>query len=291
MHEPLQVPAEYYEAFDFMEKNPAGAHVYQNISTRQTYAAMVKYMDDVVGNLTAALKAKGMWDDTLVFVQSDNGGLAFDGPKHNANNWPLKGSKFTNFEGGVRVNGFVGGGFVAAAAPAMVGRTLNGLVHTCDFYATFCALAGIPAHDSRAALAGLPPVDSLDMWPYLSGNVTASPRTTIYGDTDMVIDGGFKYIAAETDGACWAGPTFPNASTVECTATDCAQGCVYDIYADAAERVNLIGEPAHADRVAALKSLLATCNEGLFDPDRGKADPEACDQAIANGNFWGPWVQ
>jgi hypothetical protein len=58
-----------------------------------------------------------------------------------------------------------------------------------------------------------------------------------------------------------------------------------DIYAS--ERVNLIGEPAHADRVAALKSLLATCNVGLFDPDRGKADPEACDQAIANGNFWG----
>ena len=47
------------------------------------------------------------------------------------------------------MNGFVGGGFLAQHAPHMVGATLNGLLHTCDWYATFCALAGAPVHDER----------------------------------------------------------------------------------------------------------------------------------------------
>ena len=224
-------------------------------------------------------------------LYDSNGGLAFDAEKHNANNWPLKGSKFTNFEGGIRVNGFVGGGFIAQHAPQMVGTTLNGLLHTCDWYATFCALAGAPVHDERAERAGLPPVDSINMWPYLSGAVNVSPRTQLYGDVDMVIDGEYKFIAGETKGACWGGPVFPNASTTLCNATDCAgDGCLYNIYADPEERTNLVHDPQHSERVAALRALLAQLNVGLFDPARGKADPLACDRAVQNGNFWGPWV-
>ena len=36
-----------------------------------------------------------------------------------------------------------------------------------------CSLAGVSAHDERAAIANLPPVDSINMWPYLSGKVDA----------------------------------------------------------------------------------------------------------------------
>ena len=43
------------------------------IEVRQYYDAMVKHIDDVVGNVTAALKAKGMWDNLLFITTSDNG--------------------------------------------------------------------------------------------------------------------------------------------------------------------------------------------------------------------------
>ena len=46
-------------------------------------------------------------------------------------------------------------------------------------YATFCALAGVDPSDSRAALAGLPPIDSLNLWPLVSGANATSPRTEV----------------------------------------------------------------------------------------------------------------
>ena len=42
--------------------------------------------------------------------------------------------------------------------------------------ATFCGLAGVAVHDAAAEEAKLPPVDSLDLWPMLSGVNLTSPR-------------------------------------------------------------------------------------------------------------------
>ena len=38
------------------------------------YHAMVAYMDSRVGMVVGALKDKGMFDDTVIFFSSDNGG-------------------------------------------------------------------------------------------------------------------------------------------------------------------------------------------------------------------------
>ena len=54
---------------------------------------MVSIMDDVVGNLTDALKAKGMWDNLFIAFSSDNGGPV-DLQENAANNWPLRGGKW-----------------------------------------------------------------------------------------------------------------------------------------------------------------------------------------------------
>ena len=47
--------------------------------------------------------------------------------------------------------------------------------HACrDWYGTFCSLAGVDATDHRAALANLPPVDSVDMSAVLLGTLGSS---------------------------------------------------------------------------------------------------------------------
>ena len=55
-----------------------------------TYNAMTRVMDEGIGNVTAALKARGMWDDTLFVFSSDNGGWV---GTTGSSNWPLRGSK------------------------------------------------------------------------------------------------------------------------------------------------------------------------------------------------------
>jgi arylsulfatase I/J len=86
-HCPLQVPKRYYDKFGFMtdDESKCSAQTVKGLHSidphfpeleykcRQQYHAMVSIMDDVVGNLTTALKAKGMWENTLVIFSSDNG--------------------------------------------------------------------------------------------------------------------------------------------------------------------------------------------------------------------------
>ena len=60
---PLQVPQEYKD-------------LYTNTTTNQnrvTLLGMITAMDDVVGNITAVLKHKGMFENTLIMFLSDNG--------------------------------------------------------------------------------------------------------------------------------------------------------------------------------------------------------------------------
>ena len=84
--------------------------------------------------------------------------------------------------GGVRVNSFLAGGFIPHEKR---GTVANGLIGVEDWYGTFCHLAGINSTDQVAAEAGLPPVDSINQWPYLSGETKYSPRDyVVLGSAD-----------------------------------------------------------------------------------------------------------
>lgn len=140
--------------FDFISPTDKPAH------QRQRYHAMTHLADRMVGNLTSALKAKRMWHKLLLIFSSDNGGPVYYHGSAGANNYPLRGGKMSNWEGGIRSNAFVSGGLVPLS---LRGSKYDGLVTLWDWYATFSSLAGIDPTDHRAARAGLPPIDSYDM--------------------------------------------------------------------------------------------------------------------------------
>ena len=142
---------------------------------RWTYHAMVKALDDQIGNLTAAVKKNQMWESSLVWFASDNGGPIYGG----ANNHPLRGGKYSEFEGGVRVASFVSGGFVVESARGKLGTGLGTLS---DVWGTLCALAMIdPTDHAAAAVQGyLPPVDGMDLSAMITGrNLNHSPRQMV----------------------------------------------------------------------------------------------------------------
>uniref|UniRef100_A0ABM0MH87 Arylsulfatase B-like n=1 Tax=Saccoglossus kowalevskii TaxID=10224 RepID=A0ABM0MH87_SACKO len=75
--------------------------LYENIENEQVrnYYAKISLMDDAIGNVTQALKSRGMWDKTLLVFISDNGAFYFT----QGTNLPLRGAASTLYEGGTRV--------------------------------------------------------------------------------------------------------------------------------------------------------------------------------------------
>ena len=276
VHTPLQVPEQYLQKFSFIDDQD-----------RQYYHAMVNYLDDVVGELVAALKSRGMWDNLLFVTSSDNGGPVY--PGGGANNYPLKGGKLSDWQGGIRVNAFVSGGFLPEK---MRGQKTEGYIHLADWYGTFCHLAGVDPTDERAAKAKLPPVDSFNMWPLISGENSTSPRVDVPASINTLISGSYKILLGTVAQAGWTGPHYPNLTNPRggiSTSEECGDdGCLYNIVNDPEERVNLAARMP--EMLKTMQKKLSDYVSGYFDPDRGKAWPDACKAAIDYGNFWGPFL-
>ncbi|EDQ90563.1 arylsulfatase B [Monosiga brevicollis MX1] len=114
MHAPQEVPSAYSTLYNGTE----------NFNVEQ---GMATFADEVYGNVTAALKAKGMWDNLLLVLilvvdEKVSGSMA--------NNYPLRGGKRTAWEGGMRVNSFVQGGLLPQAA---LGTEKHGYIHVADW--------------------------------------------------------------------------------------------------------------------------------------------------------------
>jgi arylsulfatase I/J len=277
VHTPLQVPASYYDKFNFIDD-----------VDRHYYHAMVNYLDDIVGELVDALKKKGMWENTLFVTSSDNGGPEY--PGGGANNYPLKGGKLSDWQGGIRVNAFVSGGYLPEK---MRGQKTTGYIHLADWYATFCAIAGVDPTDERAAKANLPPIDSMNMWPLISGETMDSPRKDVPASHKTLISGDYKILTGILIQASWTGPQYPNKTRPSggiYAFQDCgSKGCLYNIKQDPEERVNLAkSQPAI---LKDMQQKLATYQATYFNPNRGKAWPGACTTAMNTyRGFWGPFL-
>ena len=74
------------------------------------------------------------------------------------------------------MNAFVSGGYLPKK---MRGQKTTGYIHLVDWYATFCAIAGVDPKDERAAKNNLPSIDSMNMWSLISGETIESPRKDI----------------------------------------------------------------------------------------------------------------
>jgi len=69
---------------------------------RNHFNAMVSVVDSTVANVTAALHRRGLYDNTLIVWTTDNGAPV----QVAGSNAPFRGSKGSNWEGGVHVRLF-----------------------------------------------------------------------------------------------------------------------------------------------------------------------------------------
>ncbi|MFV0468968.1 MAG: sulfatase-like hydrolase/transferase, partial [Dysgonomonas sp.] len=95
VHTPLQAKQDKINKYKFLV-NPA------NKQQNPVYAAMVEHVDDAVGRVVASLKEQRLYDNTIIILTSDNGGLIGKN-KQVTSNFPLRSGKGDMYEGGVRV--------------------------------------------------------------------------------------------------------------------------------------------------------------------------------------------
>lgn len=172
VHTPLQAKPEVVEKYKAKAK-PEGPQ------KNPVYAAMIESLDESVGRLVAALERLGLSKNTLFVFTSDNGGLL---PV--TSNLGLRAGKGSAYEGGVRVPAI-------AAWPGRIaaGSTSDVPIITMDWFATACALAGVPAGA----------VDGASLAPLLFGEGGPAPRP-LYWHYPHYHPGGATPYSALRDG-------------------------------------------------------------------------------------------
>src|SRR5690606_30999738 len=125
----------------FKSKRPGLKH------TNPAWAAMIYDLDASIGKLLNMVEQLGIADNTYIFLMADNGAVEFIPPVKNRldppssfpspmTNYPLRGGKWTLYEGGVRVP------FIAKGPGIQAGAQSDVPVAGWDLLPTFNELAG-----------------------------------------------------------------------------------------------------------------------------------------------------
>ena len=183
-HSPLQATEDDLRAEGFNPQQPRAANTDQRLAERegapeygqqgrgntirQTFAAMTRGLDRNLEKILQAIDGRGWRDNTLVVFHSDNGA----DPKHGGSNQPLRGNKFTMWEGGVRVVAMVRW---PDQLPA--GQRFLGVTSYIDWLPTQLAASGYPVP---------PDVDGINLLPQLTGRQPVEDRTLLLGKNAAV---------------------------------------------------------------------------------------------------------
>jgi len=224
---------------------------------------VIAELDWCVGEILAHLKAQGLDEDTIVVFSSDNGPVLDDGYDDDAREkcgahkpaGPLRGGKYSMFDGGSRVPMIV-------RAPGRVeaGSETPALFSHADFLASFAQMGGANIPPEEAA-------DSQDMTGVLLGTDTVGRENLVtegIGSKTVVRQGKWVYIPPHE------GPTLFGDKGIE-TGND-LNPQLYDMSADIGQRDNIA--QANQGKVTELNALLESIHGDT--PPSGHSPSDVC---------------
>ncbi len=209
---------------------------------------VIAELDWCVGKLVHTLEQRGLLHNTLIVFSSDNGGVVDDGYQDEAvaklgahrPNGPLRGGKYSNFEGGTRVPWIVH--WPARVKPGVSGA----LVSQVDLLRSM----------AQFTAADLPPgagPDSENVLGALLGESKQGRQLLVEQAGDLSLrDGAWKYISPGT------GPKIEKNTNTEMGTDPGPQ--LYDLSADIGESTNLAAE--HPDKVTEMAEKLRKIHFG-----------------------------
>ena len=210
---------------------------------RRTYNAMMLAMDEAIDAVMKKLAETGEDQNTLVMFISDNGGPSMPGVTVNgAVNSPLRGSKRTTLEGGIRVPFLV-------SWPGRVrpGRFEKPVIQL-DLAATAIAAAGLELD---------PQIEGVSLTPFLDGTRSDDPHNAVYwrfGKQMAVRSGDFKLVRYDSNA-----DTLTGKSNQPVTAAK-----LYNLAADIGETQDLAA--AMPEKVQELQGLWDAWNKNNVAP-------------------------
>ncbi len=148
VHSPAQAPAE--DIARFKQQYP------EITDARAILMAMLYHLDLGVGRVVETLKKEDVWENTLLFFLTDNGGSK----AMSAVNTPLRGAKQQNYEGGIRTP-FI----VSWPAGFKGGRTIAAPISSLDILPTALDAARVPLPTDK-------PLDGKSLLPLLTGKAS-----------------------------------------------------------------------------------------------------------------------
>ncbi len=225
---------------------------------RRTYCAMTLALDQAIGKVLDKLKSTRLEDDTLIFFCSDNGGPTIPRAALNGSrNTPLRGSKVSTLEGGIRVP-FV----VSWKGRLPAGAVYDQPVIQLDFLPTALAAAGVEVKPEWK-------LDGVNLLPYFTGESAGAPHDVLYwrlGRQMAIRKGDWKLASyiADIDGG--------DPQTVTPIK-------LYNLKQDIGENQDLAS--AQPEKLNELKALWDHWSEGLAQPlwpQQSSAPPAAAKQ-------------
>ena len=199
--------------------------------------------DYTVGKIIEALDRRGLRENTLIVLSSDNGPVLDDGYQDKAvellgdhRPWgDLRGGKYSNFEAGTRVP-FI----VSWPAKVKKGKTSNALVSQIDLFASMAALVGQKMQPGAG-------IDSRDQLKALLGTDSKGRDYIVEASSALsVSDGTWKYITPNN-----------GAAFLKLTQTETGnnkEDQLYDLSKDKGEKNNIAKQ--NPKKVAKLKAIL-----------------------------------
>lgn len=216
VHSPLQAPEEDIKMFNTGDPK------------RDILLAMIRRMDIAIGDVIKTLKEENVYENTIIFFFSDNGGAR----NTKANNLPLRDFKHSVYEGGLRVP------FIMSWPGTLTPAICNEPVISLDIMPTICAALNIDLPADRTS-------DGRNILPAITGELKEPLHDQLYFDGNddswAVREGNWKLL-------------FSKKGSLE----------LYNLVDDLSEQNNLVLQ--YPDRVNELKMLYTNWRDEMGTP-------------------------
>jgi len=290
-----------------VDASDANSYVNKNVdgTVQQQYFKSIAVMDKTIEGVYNALDSRGVIDNSYIIFASDNGGC----PTAGGRNYPLRGTKGSLFEGGVKVEAFI---YSPMFASKLQGSTYSNVFHVSDWFPTILDMAGASySPSSKYKLDGVSHLDAItdgkdapreymlynyyydasdsktDLW---SGKAMAirNERYKLMHTYDSPI-AGVWYDASETMREDDDLASYDNCAQFNAISSGTFTYFLFDLKEDPTEKVNLYGQDDYADVQKELYAALDDLQDNAADYCVSKEASGAAKVWASNDDYVVPW--